>query len=208
MTKHLIGSVVMAVTAAVWMQAVAQDSTSESDTALDAPRYEESGNLIRPADLDTWVFLGSSLGMGYNQNAKFDPDSPGFLQVVLMEPAAYEAFGETGAFADGSMLALMFYNPSKRLSLNRAGFVQGDLAQYEIHVRDRTRFKDGRAFYVFQPGDQSASIIPPGNDCVKCHNEEGAFDGVFAQFYPTIRHRIPAADLERALNRGEEHPTE
>lgn len=207
MKKQLIGAAVIAATGFGWFSVTAQEDTTANGAALQAPRYEESGNLIRPADMDRWVFLGSSLGMGYNQNAKFDPDSPGFLQVVLMEPAAYDAFGETGEFADGSMFALMFYNPSKRLSLNRAGFVQGDLDQYEIHVRDRTRFKEGRAFYVFQPKDQSASVIPPGSECVKCHMEEGAFDGVFAQFYPTIRHKVPAEGLERALARGDERPT-
>ena len=34
------------------------------------------------------------------------------------------------------------------------------------------------------------------NACVQCHANDGAFDGTFAQFYPTIRHLIPEDSLK------------
>jgi hypothetical protein len=34
---------------------------------------------------------------------------------------------------------------------------------------------------------------------VRCHVQHGAFGGTFAQFYPTIRPRIPKDALEKAL---------
>ena len=40
--------------------------------------------------------------------------------------------------------------------------------------------------------------MPPGNGCVSCHNKHGAFDGTFAQFYPTLRPYISKEALERA----------
>src|SRR5512145_3278205 len=52
---------------------------------LSAAQFTESGELVRPDDLDEWVFLGASLGLGYDE-AKRDADSPGDFQVVLMEP--------------------------------------------------------------------------------------------------------------------------
>jgi hypothetical protein len=40
--------------------------------------------------------------------------------------------------------------------------------------------------------------VPPGNACVRCHVDHGAFDGTFAQFYPTLRPLIPKELLEKA----------
>jgi hypothetical protein len=37
------------------------------------------------------------------------------------------------------------------------------------------------------------------NDCVECHKKDGAYDGVFVQFYPTIRKHLPA-DIQERLN--------
>lgn len=178
-------------------------SAGADDDGLDAARYDTNGDLLRPADLDRWVFLGASMGMGYS-DAEFDPGSPGMFQVVLMEPGAYARFNETGEFADGSMFVLSFYGVGKRLSINRAGFVQDELMNFEIHVKDGRRFGEGRAFYLFGAGDEKASVVPPGSACVTCHEANGALDGVFVQFYPAIRDKIPADALKRALaNDGE-----
>lgn len=170
---------------------------------VDIAAFEANGDLIRPEGLEEWVFLGSSLGMGYN-SGEFDPDSPGQFQIVLMEPRAYAYLKEHGHYADGSMFLLQFFGVAQRLSNNKTGFVMGGLNNYEIHVRDRAKFDDGRAFYIFQPEDASAEMLPAGNDCVTCHVRDGAFDGTFVQFYPTIRHQIPPEALKKALDKGEE----
>ena len=172
----------------------------DAGAPLDVAQYARNGDLRRPADLEAWQLLGVSLGMGYS-DAEFDADNPGMFQVVLMEPAAYASFLESGSFADGSMFALMFYGTNKRFSINRVGFVQDELHNFEIHVKDAARYDEDRAFFIFDAGDKSASIVPPGSECVSCHQADGAFDGVFAQFYPAMRHLIPAENLKRALDK-------
>src|SRR5262245_50486148 len=120
--------------------------------SLEVAEFTASGELLRPANLDEWVFLGTSLGMGYN-SVDFDPKNPGNLQVVLMEPKAFAHFKAHGNYADGSMFLLSFYAAEQRVSIDRAGFVQGELKNFEIHLLDRGRFAEGRAFYQFAKND-------------------------------------------------------
>jgi hypothetical protein len=161
-----------------------------SDFRLDVAQLAEASDLLRPDNLDQWVFLGSSLGLGYDE-AKSDPDSPGNFQVVLMEPKAYEYFKLNGKYADGSMFLLSIYGTQKHRSAERSGFSQQDLLNFEIHLIDRQRYTDGRAFFLYKKDDTRAKALPAGNVCVQCHVQNAAFGGTFAQFYPTIRQRLP-----------------
>jgi Cytochrome P460 len=181
---------------ALFYVASATSQSPPAKPALDVARFSTDGKLLRPADLDQWVFLGTSLGMGYN---KPQSSGPGQFQVVLMEPSAYKYFIETGHYAPGSMFLLSFYDADQKRSINKAGFVQSNLTNYEIHLVDPRRAPESHAFYVFDAQDTQGNALPKGNACVTCHVGHGAFEGTFAQFYPTIRDRIPKDALERAL---------
>jgi len=167
---------------------LAEDSATD---VVNAATFDDDGKLIKPGDIDEWVFLGSSLGMGYSQ-AEFDPGSAGMFQIVRMEPRAYKAFVETGRFADGTMFALHFYGSQNNVSINRAGFVMGSLHFMEIHYKDSERFPDGFNFYTFDNDQTVAEEVSLPNECVACHKKDGVYDGVFVQFYPTIHEFLPA----------------
>jgi hypothetical protein len=178
--------------------ALAQQTSPPAADALQIAQLTSKGKLQKPADLDSWVFLGTSLGMGYNPGS-FNADRPGQFQVVLMEPNAYRHFVKNGSYAPGSMFLLSFYNSDQqKRSINQNGFTQADLTNYEIHLIDPTRGEDGRAFFVFDPKDTEGDPLPAGNNCVRCHVKHGAFQGTFAQFYPALRPMIPKEALERA----------
>jgi cytochrome P460 len=169
---------------------------AEADN-VDVAEFDDSGNLVVPADLDTWVFLGSSLGMGYSQDS-FDPGSPGMFQIVRMEPNAYAAFLDTGEFIDGTMIALHFYGSQNDVSINRAGFVMDNLHFAEIHYKD-SKYPEGFNFFTFNPGDETAAEVALPNECVECHKRDGAYDGVFVQFYPDIQKHLPDDIQERLI---------
>jgi len=172
---------------------------------LDLAHLTADGKLQKPADLANWIFLGASLGMGYNPGS-FNAAHPGQFQVAMMEPNAYRYFMENGQYAPGSMFLLSFYNSDTQpRSINQNGFTQADLTNFEIHVIDPVRGENGHAFYLFGASAQEGNPVPPGNACVRCHVAHGAFSGTFAQFYPTIRSRIPKEDLERALQDHDIH---
>ena len=180
---------------------VAFAQTAATAKPIQIAQFTADGKLQKPADLDSWVFLGTSLGMGYNPGS-FNAAHPGQFQVVLMEPNAYRHFVQNRSYAPGSMFLLSFYDSDKQQrSINQNGFTQADLTNYEIHVIDPAKGDQGdkgHAFYVFNPKDTQGEALPAGNACVRCHVEHGAFDGTFAQFYPTLRPMIPKEALERA----------
>ena len=193
--KRLFAGVIACV---VFSGSVADDRQERS---VDVARFNESGELIVPEDMDEWVFLGSSLGMGYSQE-NFDADSPGMFQIVRMEPQAYRAFLETGRFVDGTMIALHFFGSQNEVSINRAGFVMGGLHFAEIHYKDSKRFPDGFNFYNVANGQRVTEAIPLPNECVACHKRDGAYDGVFVQFYPVIHKYLPDDVRARLQNAG------
>ncbi len=166
---------------------------------LQIARFTSDGKLQKPDDLAGWVFLGTSLGMGYNPGS-FNAANPGQFQVAMMEPNAYRYFVEHRSYAPGSMFLLAFYNSDKQQrSINQNGFTQAELTNFEIHLVDPARSKEGHVFYMFGADATEGNAVPPGNACVRCHIDHGAFDGTFAQFYPAIRPLIPKESLERAL---------
>ena len=157
--------------------AVIQGSQAQPPS-VSAATFDADDRLQRPSNMDEWIFLGTSLGRGYAEEA-FDADSPGTFQVALMEPNAYRAFLEEGSFVDGTMFALAFYRSSNEASLDVSGFVMGEALQMEIHMKDSSRFPDGFNFYMFPMGVEYAQPVPLPNDCVTCHSEHGAFEAVF-----------------------------
>lgn len=164
---------------------------------LDIARLAADGRLLKPADMTSWIFLGTSLGMGYNPGS-FNAKRPGQFQVVLMEPNAYQHFAEHGSYAPGTMFVLAFYDTDvQQRSINQNGFTQAELTNFEIHLIE-PKHKDGHVFYTFDANSTEGRALPAGNGCVSCHRDHGAFQGTFAQFYPTLRPRVPKVLLEKA----------
>jgi hypothetical protein len=197
-TALRIAALTAATSVILGLAVAAFGQTAAPAKRLEVAKLTADGSLSKPADLDSWVFLGTSLGMGYNPGS-FNAAQPGQFQVVLMEPNAYRHFVKHRSYAPGSMFLLAFYDSDKQQrSINQNGFTQADLTNFEIHLIDPAQGKDGRAFYMFGANDTQGHVMPPGNGCVSCHNKHGVFDGTFAQFYPTLRPYISKEALERA----------
>jgi hypothetical protein len=172
---------------AVLLAAALLTTSAVAQPALDVARYTDSGALLYPDNLAEWIVMGASLGSEYG-DAPFDPANPGSIGMVQMEPAAYRYFLENREYADGTMFLLSFFAAEAQSSPQLPGFVQGAMTLQEIHVIDKARFAEGRAFFVYPtPQQVSSAKLPDGSECVTCHNEHGAFDGTFTQFYPTLR---------------------
>lgn len=162
-----------------------------AQTSLPAPEYADDGALNFPDDTDTWVYMGTTLGGDYN-DAPFDPAAPATFGIVQMEPEAYRYFIDNGSYADGTMFLLSFYDSVAKSEPQLQGFVQGALQNQEIHVIDKSRFAEGRGFFFYRGGGgttSSTAKIADGSECVSCHNEHGAYDGTFTQFYPVLTNR-------------------
>jgi hypothetical protein len=150
---------------------------------LMAQEYTKDGKMILPADYRQWTFVTSGLGMTYGPAG--DSDSNSKFDNVFANPAAYKAFLQTGSWPDKTVLILEIRGSDSKVSINNGGRVQTDVVGVEAHVKD-TRFPGGWAFFEFGKSDR-ASVTPPTATCYSCHQQNGAIDTTFVQFYPTLR---------------------
>jgi hypothetical protein len=140
-----------------------------------------SDEIQRPADLEVWPTLGTTVRM-----SRMDESLPGQMRHVQMDPADYAAFVAHGAYPDGAAFAVTFYDVARDDSHTPPLYRAGDEVAFAMEIIDRTH-ADGRRFYTFAPGETRAAALPPGNACAVCHNTGGAFDGTFSEAYPAIR---------------------
>lgn len=154
------------------------------------PRFTEKKELIRPEGYREWVFVGSSLGMGYSEN-QAERSEQRFHNIYL-KPAAYQQFKKTGEFPEGTVLVMEVASAASQSSINRQGQFQDRFLGVEAAVKDSSRFPGKWAYFSFIAHDGSPKKTAeafPQDACWSCHNEHGATDNVFSQFYPVLRHR-------------------
>ena len=156
-------------------------------------QYTKDGEMALPKNYREWVFLSSGIGMTYASTAGGNPN----FENVFVNPAAYQAFLKTGAWPDKTALILEVRRSDSKVSINKDGRVQTEVAAIEAHVKDSAH--GGWAFYGFGKSE-TAKLIPNTADCYSCHQRNGAVDTTFVQFYPTL--------IEAAKKKGTYKETE
>jgi hypothetical protein len=170
--------------ALLWLTAIAGD--------MPAPKYTESGEMVRPEGYREWMFAGSNLGMGYSD----EPKTSQHYHNIFLQREAFEHFKKTGQFPDKTILVMDRFAPGTKESINKHGSFNGAEAGIEVAVKDESRFKDKWAYFVFFKGDGSplaSAPAQPAGRCWACHKANGSVDNVFVQFYPALRDLKPAA---------------
>ncbi len=114
---------------------------------------------------------------------------------VFVNSEAYDAFLVSGTWPDKTVLVLEVRQAEQNASINRGGRSQGDILHTEVHLKDAGRFQGGWAFFRF-PDAMPAAMIPRTATCYSCHQENGAVDTTFVQFYPTL---LPVARAKKTL---------
>lgn len=201
---RVLVSVLIAVTAFVLAVATSKSWATEWSTddarrtatiSTEAgPSYESDGRLRYPAHYREWIYLSSGIDMAYSKVALSMHST---FDNVFVEPTAYREFLRSGTWPDGTLLVLESRAASGKGSINQRGQYQsGEPLGVEVHVRDSKRFKGDWAFFSFESA-KPATLIPMTEDCYSCHQEHGAVDTTFVQFYPTL---LPVATLKRTLS--------
>ena len=147
-----------------------------------AIQYAKDDSMVLPKDYREWVFLSSGINMTYGPAAGTN-DHPRF-ENVFVNPAAYQAFLKTGTWPDKTAMILEVRDSDSKVSINKDGRVQTKVAAIEAHVKDASR--GGWAFYAFRDGGPQGKPFPKTADCFSCHEQNGAVDSTFVQFYPTL----------------------
>jgi hypothetical protein len=149
------------------------------------PAYTKDGKLIFPADYRTWTFVTSGVGMTYGPTGTKDAEGNPRFDNVFVNPEAYKEFLKTGTWPDKTQLVLEVRGSESKASINKDGHFQTKTIAVEVHVKDTS--KKGWGFYGFPPGTAAAEMIPKTQNCYSCHEQNGAVDTTFVQFYPTLQ---------------------
>jgi hypothetical protein len=167
------------------------------------PKYAADGQLLVPGGYETWVFVGSNLGLSYKQDMPAVKaleatliDKPLFHNVYI-NPEAYSHFQATAEFPDPTILVMEVFVAADKEPKNviAGGVYNGERTGVEVAVKNASR-PDGAktvwAYYDFT--DQSnpsklRSSAPafPDQVCENCHRQHASKDNVWVQFYPALR---------------------
>ena len=183
----VLGAIAFA-SSAVWVGPLAQPLT------VPKPPYTADGRLEFPKAYRKWVFLSSGHDMSYLPDALRRISTFGN---VFVNPQAHDAFLRSGTWPDKTIFVLEVRRAEQDGSINKNGHFQTDVVRTEVHLKDEARFK-GWAFFGFED-EAPAAMIPRTANCYSCHQENGAVDTTFVQFYPTL---LPLARARKTLSAG------
>ena len=159
-------------------------ATQGTNGGPNVPRYTAEGRLMFPENYREWVFLTSGIDMNYNP-AMRGMDHSAFDN-VFVNPEAYKVFLETGSWPDKTVMMLEVRRAETKGSINKNGkFQTAEIHGLEIHVKDESRFPGKWAFATFSD-DKPAAPLDKSIECYSCHEQHGAVDTTFTQFYPTL----------------------
>jgi cytochrome P460 len=152
-------------------------------TSPSVPTYTADGLMVFPAGYREWVYLTSGVDMSYSPQSGMGHS---MFDNVFVNPEAYKAFVATGTWPDKTMLVLEARMAGTNASINKAGHFQTtELMGREVHVKDEARFPGKWAFFGFDD-EKPAKQIATTASCYSCHEQHGAVDTTFVQFYPTL----------------------
>jgi hypothetical protein len=195
---------IVAGAAALCFTLAASPSQAQAGRA-DEPRYTPGGDLLLPDGFETWVFVGSNLGLSYTPDAaaaaSAPPPRPGRQQFhnVSINRAAYDYFLANGRFPDMTVLVMQVFEAADKepKGVLASGVFNGRRVGLEVAVKNTLRPGGSTmpwAYYNFtDPSDRSKLLASatafPDAACANCHQRHASIDNVWVQFYPLLRDR-------------------
>ena len=176
-------------------------SSAVTAAPADQPSYASDGKILFPKGYRSWVYLTTGLAMSYSPRTQ--PNGQPFFDNVFVAPAAYRTFVETGHWPDKTMFVIEVRASRDKGSINKSGRFQGEVAGYDVELRDDARYPDEKWKWTAFDAPDKTGAIPPAQAfpktaaCFQCHNANTAVDKSFVQFYPTL---LPIARAKGTLN--------
>lgn len=173
-----------------WLQSTA--AAAPATTTPPVPQADAQADLHVGDEYRLWPLVGTAVGLSYADRREdvsahmeaASRDRPGDFTHVYLEPSAYRAFRDTGAFPEGTTFVLEIRRPESGVSIARGGHFAGGLLGVHASIKDSARFADGWQYFDVQSDGRALPVRGPG--CASCHRQHGAVDSVFTQFYPLL----------------------
>jgi len=186
--------------------ALATSLSQAQEQRADEPRYGPSGDLLLPNGFETWVFVGSNLGLSYAPDAAAAvsappprADRPQQFHNVFINKAAYDYFLANDRFPDRTVLVMQVFEAADKepKGVLASGVFNGRRVGLEVAVKNASR-PDGKttpwAYYNFTDRSDRSKVLAsaaafPDEACANCHQRHASIDNVWVQFYPALRDR-------------------
>src|SRR5580704_10258263 len=100
--------------------ALAASGLPAQSQSSDEPRYGPGGDLLLPNGFDTWVFVGSNLGLSYTPDAAAAASAPPpraprqQFHNVSINKAAYDYFSANGRFPERTVLVMQVFEAADK----------------------------------------------------------------------------------------------
>jgi hypothetical protein len=178
-------------------------------SAGSGPQYTADGKQLKlPVGFETWVFVGSNLGLAYKSESPVTTAAESARATqqqfhnIYINPEAYASFVANKEFPDKTVLVMDVYSAPVREPQNilTAGFYNGKQIGLQVAVKNLHR-PDGKptpwAYYTlmdpFDPNAvmQASAKAHDNRECFACHELHADKDNVWVQFYPTLRKLLP-----------------
>jgi Cytochrome P460 len=201
-----IGAAVLAGIAALAPMTLTTEVMGQSiDTG---PQYTADHQLKVPVGYQTWVFVGSNLGLAYKAELEVTTAAEAaratqqLFHNVYIDPAAYAYFLAHKEFPDRTVLVMDIFTAADRepKGVLATGVYNDKQVGLQVAVKNANR-PDGRptpwAYYTLQNPFDSQHVLHPSapaaedSACEACHRVNASIDHVWVQFYPTLRKLLP-----------------
>ena len=148
---------------------LAASSPQAQAQLADEPRYAPSGELVLPSGFETWVFVGSNLGLSYTPDAAAAASAPppraGRQQFhnVSINKAAYDYFLANDRFPDRTVLVMQVFEAADKETKGvlASGMFNGRRVGLEVAVKNAGAM-GGQVFisiYFYLYGERAAAAM-------------------------------------------------
>ncbi|MEW7290186.1 cytochrome P460 family protein [Aquimarina sp. 2304DJ70-9] len=148
------------------------------------------GELVRPTDYRSWVYVGTPLTPNDMNNGK--AAFPEFHNVYI-DPVSYDYWKEHGTWRDGTILVKELVSVGTKAAVSGNGYFMGEFIGLEATIKSSEHFANepgNWAYYSFtNPKGENLKdkAIPfKTKDCNACHAASAKDDFVFTQHYPVL----------------------
>jgi hypothetical protein len=104
------------------------------DPAKPLVGFKDKDTLLRPTGYREWGFMGSSLGLRYNQD--FAENTATIYHNVYINPSSFRAFAKTGQFPDGTVMILELASAEEKTEPGLQGSFEKEFVGSIVSVKD------------------------------------------------------------------------
>ncbi len=166
------------------------NNTKESYQDIAYFAMNEQGDLERPQDYRTWIYVGTPVTPNDMNGGK--AAFPEFHNVYI-DPQSYDYWKAKGEWREGTILVKELISVDSKIAASGNGYFMGEFIGLEATIKSKKHFPNepGNWAYFSFTNPKGGDLANTGKafataQCNSCHNSSADDDFVFTQHYPVL----------------------